>query len=734
MKRSNRHDVVVIGAGLAGICAAVTAAREGALTALVEAREQLGGRVGPDARAPLLGADHCNFAYGRETGLIDEIMLDRLRLDAIGSYEIWDRVLRDLVRREPRLDLFEGVTVTTATKNDRGDRVESLVGHGMLGRSTEKFRGHTFVDATGEANLANLVEAEMLPEEEAEDDRLGVWREGSRLVTYLQARNMGKDAPFRRPEWTRIDWEQNEVAPRVAFAEAFLAKPEEVLPVEWAGEIPEAPPPDAREIAYAAWDFVKNHSRFSERSSHYDLAWISSILQATPTRRVRGDHVLSVEDIEKQTPFHDSVASGGAGFAGTDTFTTSPLGHVEQPGPFAIPLRSLYAKKLKNLFIAGGHASVSANVSYSLQAPLTSASVGEAIGVAAAKAALSNRVPKSLAREGDAAALRASLLRRNHDVWMAACSDPDDIATEAEVAVSSVLPTCSCESASRPIPASDEDVICQFPVNTTSIDSVSVLLDLSEDAELKATLFAGPANGSTFPDKALAETKVMAAKEKQQWVEFPFESQSVRPGWHFLRIAGNPSIVPQLSENAPVGAMRQVMKRGGIGPRNPYTELQPVLPAAPGPASSLCFKIQPEQQVYSGENVIQPETRPTHLPNLWISQPTDFKYPEWIELRWNEPKRIGRVEIVFDASLEYRFPQRPAASPWNKITSIVRSYRLLAQNNESKWDELAFVTDNHQGFRIHEFDPLSTKVLELEIRGTHGLNRAQVYAFRAYQG
>ncbi|MGE4550976.1 MAG: hypothetical protein AAEJ57_06265, partial [Opitutales bacterium] len=272
-----------------------------------------------------------------------------------------------------------------------------------------------------------------------------------------------------------------------------------------------------------------------------------------------------------------------------------------------------------------------------------------------------------------------------------------------------------------------------FPVNTDSIDTISVLLDLEEDAELKATLLAGPVNGSTFPDQPLAEAKVAAPKERRQWVDFPFESKPARQGWHFLRVTGNSSIAPYLSENAPVGTMRHMLRGGGIGPRNPYTDLQPVLPAAPGPASSLCFKIQPEQAVYEPANVIQPETRPTHLPNLWISQATDFNYPEWIELRWSERKKIGRVEIVFDASLEYRFPKRPAPSPWNKVTSIVRSYRLLAQNTEGKWDELAFVTDNHQGFRAHQFDPLFTDTLELEIRGTHGLNRAQVYAIRVYQ-
>ena len=75
----------------------------------------------------MLGADRCNFAYARETGLIDEILIERLRRDSIGSYETWGLVLRDLVRGEPRIDLFEGVTITEASNNQAGDRIKSIV-------------------------------------------------------------------------------------------------------------------------------------------------------------------------------------------------------------------------------------------------------------------------------------------------------------------------------------------------------------------------------------------------------------------------------------------------------------------------------------------------------------------------------------------------------------------------------------------------------------------------------
>ncbi|MFP6854412.1 MAG: FAD-dependent oxidoreductase, partial [Opitutales bacterium] len=415
MKRSHRHDVVVVGAGLAGICAAVTAAREGAFVALIEARGQLGGRIGPQERAQLMGANRCNFAYSRETGLIDEIMLERLRIDVVGSYETWDRLLRNLVKQESRLELFEGVSITAATKNERGDRVEHVTGNEAQGRSFEKFRGRVFVDCTGQANLARLASASRLSAEPtSEDADINSVR---RLVTHLQAKDVGTEVLFQQPDWVRIDWNQNEVAPKLAVAESFLDNPDQVLTMEWAGEIPERQPFDAREIAYAAWHFIKNEPNLKERSSNYELAWTSSILSSYPAPRIEGAHVLSVDDIKGQTPFCDAIASGGAGFAGNGTFSTSPLEQVEQPGPFAIPLSSLYAKNVKNLFFAGGHASASSDAAFTLQAPLTAALLGEAVGVTAAKSALSRRIPSSLVEKSESTALRVSLLRRNHDVW-----------------------------------------------------------------------------------------------------------------------------------------------------------------------------------------------------------------------------------------------------------------------------------------------------------------------------
>lgn len=50
------YDVVVIGGGMAGICAALASARHGARTALVHDRHVLGGNASSEIRMHICGA------------------------------------------------------------------------------------------------------------------------------------------------------------------------------------------------------------------------------------------------------------------------------------------------------------------------------------------------------------------------------------------------------------------------------------------------------------------------------------------------------------------------------------------------------------------------------------------------------------------------------------------------------------------------------------------------------
>ena len=75
--QEKEYDLVVVGGGMAGICAAMEAARGGARTALVHARPVLGGNASSEVRVHISGADHSlekpDYA---ESGILYELMLE----------------------------------------------------------------------------------------------------------------------------------------------------------------------------------------------------------------------------------------------------------------------------------------------------------------------------------------------------------------------------------------------------------------------------------------------------------------------------------------------------------------------------------------------------------------------------------------------------------------------------------------------------------------------------------
>ncbi|MBM4086627.1 MAG: FAD-dependent oxidoreductase, partial [Planctomycetes bacterium] len=73
--RLAEQDVCVVGGGLAGLCAAVAAAREGARTALVHDRPVLGGNASTEIRIIPYGAGHHN-PCANETGIVLELLTE----------------------------------------------------------------------------------------------------------------------------------------------------------------------------------------------------------------------------------------------------------------------------------------------------------------------------------------------------------------------------------------------------------------------------------------------------------------------------------------------------------------------------------------------------------------------------------------------------------------------------------------------------------------------------------
>ena len=84
---SHKADFVVCGGGLAGVCAAVSAARHGAKVVLIQDRPVLGGNSSSEIRVGIKGALGKN---DKETGILEEMEMENLYRNPSRRYTMWD--------------------------------------------------------------------------------------------------------------------------------------------------------------------------------------------------------------------------------------------------------------------------------------------------------------------------------------------------------------------------------------------------------------------------------------------------------------------------------------------------------------------------------------------------------------------------------------------------------------------------------------------------------------------
>lgn len=113
------------------------------------------------------------------------------------------------------------------------------------------------------------------------------------------------------------------------------------------------------------------------------------------TRRLVGRYVLTEEDIRRQAAFDDAIATGCWYMDRHPNHTTVGSANDPdrgyQPKPYDIPYRSLVARGVDNLLVAGRCHSASAAAASSTRVTVTAMAMGQAAGTAAAMAVHTRR-------------------------------------------------------------------------------------------------------------------------------------------------------------------------------------------------------------------------------------------------------------------------------------------------------------------------------------------------------
>jgi len=107
------------------------------------------------------------------------------------------------------------------------------------------------------------------------------------------------------------------------------------------------------------------------------------------SRRIVGESVLSLEDLEQNTRYDDAIATG-CWFVDIHPPKTSVdkpfVGSGLPPRPYDISYRTLVPQKISNLLVAGRCHSASKEAGASSRVTVTAMALGEAAGCAAALA------------------------------------------------------------------------------------------------------------------------------------------------------------------------------------------------------------------------------------------------------------------------------------------------------------------------------------------------------------
>jgi hypothetical protein len=742
--KEHLYDFVVVGGGLAGIAAAVTAARMGSKTALIQDRPVLGGASSKEMRIWPMGARNCNFEYSRETGLIEELLLKNLYTNPTCNPEGWDIVLRSIVKSQANLDVFLNTTVTDLNMDNADQKIASVEAFTLDAETRHTFKAPFFADCSGDGILGAMAGAPFRYGCEAKDefnesmasDQPETRTMGSSMQ--FRARDVKRPVEFVPPEWVKHKFELDDFGEFRPLIQEFTRDEGGFWWIEWGGGLDTVH--DTSEISdellaivYGIWDFLKNRSSLREDIATYELDWVSTIAGKRESRRFEGDHILTQGEIEQQCHFEDAIAFGGWGFDDhpKDGFfdKINPSFHIYHKGPYNVPLRSLYSRTIENLFFAGRNISASHVALSSTRVMLTCGQLGEAVGAAAATCNQHSVSPRSLIETGLAKEVQRQLQQADHHIVDLGYKDDEELAQHATVSASSTL---SSPAITKPndLVSLENGILAQFPVVTSKLNSVSLLLNVDKPTTLHYEFYCGPEQHSTFPDKLVCSGEVAVEAGNEQWVAFPISTEITRSGWHYLEVKANPSVYVHRGKEAPTGVKGYLPRKHDPIRINSFMSWSP---QSDFDAPAYCMCLDPLQPVYAAKNMTNLWSCPTNVPNLWISNDTDFSQPEWIELQWEQPQQISSVQLLFDSMLDLYLTTLWLDYQERAIPSIIRDYRIQYWNGETQeWISLVDETGNYLRNCSHSFEPVSTSKLRVEVLATNGFKRAQIYSIRVY--
>lgn len=387
--QAGNYDLVVVGAGIAGISAAVSAARLGCKVALINDRPVIGGNNSSEIRVHMGGRLEAG-PYKNLGNLQKEFTpLKGGNAQPASNYE--DDKKMNWIKNEKNVDLFLNYRVMKVTMD--GSRIASVTAQHIEKGTELSFTAPVFSDCTGDGTVGALAGA---------DFRMG--REGKEDF----GESIAPDKADKLTMGSSVQWYSEDNKKPCGFPEFEYGvkfneqNAEKVMMGEWTWETGmnynqitdfERIRDYGMLVVYSNWSFLKNHMKENTQYKNRKLGWVAYVAGKRESRRLMGDYILKQDDIDKNVQHED------ASFTTTwsiDLHWQDPVNEKNFPGNafkavtkhniihhYAVPYRCLYSRNVDNLFMAGRNISVTHVALGTVRVMRTTGMMGEVVGMAA---------------------------------------------------------------------------------------------------------------------------------------------------------------------------------------------------------------------------------------------------------------------------------------------------------------------------------------------------------------
>lgn len=740
-------DLVVVGGGIAGVCASITAARSGIKVVLVQDRPVLGGNASSEVRLWILGAtSHMgnNNRWAREGGVIDELLVENTYRNKEGNPIIFDTILLEKVTQEANITLLLNTAVYQINK--KSDRLIKNAKAFCSQNSTEyKLSAPLFCDASGDGIIAFMSGASYRMGAEPADEfgegfAPDVEDYGELLghSIYLYTKDVGKPVRFVPPAYALQDAGE---LPRIRNYQ-LQDQGCKLWWVEYGGRMDtihqsEKIKWELWKVIYGIWHYVKNSGKFPE-AENLTLEWVGTIPGKRESRRFEGDYMISQKDVVEQREHTDAVAFGGwsMDLHPADGVYSEKMecNQWHSKGVYQIPYRCYYSKDIQNLFLAGRIISASHVAFGSSRVMATCGHGAQAVGLAAVLCTRHKYFPAQLTEEGNMKELQNRLNLAGQSIPGIPIHREEELVKKANIGSSATLKISGFPT-DGPWIHLDKGVAQMLPLKKGKNYRFGIQVKAEEATRLHCELRVSEKLHNYTPDTTLSRREFLL-EPGEQWIYIDFDHALEHNQYAFVTLLKNEAVWVKGSNRRITGILSVFNKIhkavSNNGRQEPPSHLgidafEFWTPERRPAGHNLAMQISPALEAFHLDLLTNGFNRPTNQTNAWVADLKDAK-PN-IRLHWDTPQQISAIQLHFDTDFDHPMESALMGHPECVMPFCVRNYRILNQDRQIIYQK----KDNYQTInRIVLQGPIVTSSLLIELEHPSADVPAAIFAIYCF--